>query len=439
MPQFSYYILTLMTPVATILIVLGALARSRDGSWKPNDAFWKNMVQAWLYLVAFTLVSHYGITFFLLAGCAACLIALAIGYFSPTPRDKKLYYTIAKENVVVLVIALLVNTFFTSYLAIKKGSFDMSFEASLILGVYSLVVLGVCVNVLSIGSLLEETYPEWRTSVYRGWYYTLFAWILATWGVEVVMLSASTACWVGVLIGKRYEALKQPVGCVLARENITFITVFWVIRSFIYQPFIVPTGSLEPTILPGDFVLVNQYAYGLRFPVWGWKIYPIGTPQRGDLVVFRYPKDPNTLYVKRLIGLPGERIQIVGNTITINGIEVEKTLIGHDQTAEEKRPVLRYREYLPEIEHDILIAPTLSSLSLHSSNATDIVVKDGEYFMLGDNRPYSNDSRDWGFVPDHLLVGKVEYVIISVNKSNIRENGVALRANRFLKNVYACD
>ena len=169
-----------------------------------------------------------------------------------------------------------------------------------------------------------------------------------------------------------------------------------VIRSFIFEPFRIPSGSMMPTLLKGDFIFVQKYAYGLRLPVTETKIIETGEPKRGDVVVFRLPSDPSINYIKRVIGLPGDEIVYERHRLVINGesIELEK---GGDFGDDEPR----FNEVLGEREHDILIRNPAYSVR-------DGVyrVPEGHYFMMGDNRDNSKDSRFIGAVPETHLVGE---------------------------------
>jgi signal peptidase I len=181
------------------------------------------------------------------------------------------------------------------------------------------------------------------------------------------------------------------------------LLLVWLIRSFLIQPYNVPTGSLEPTVLPGDFIAVKQFSYGLRLPVLNLKIAKVGEPKRGDIALFHWPVDTSKTFVKRVIGLPGDHIVYKDNTLFINGKEmkqeyVEKaTDIGQDGI---NTPVDKKIEDLEGIKHYIFVKPD------NNTQDIDIVVPEGQYFMVGDNRNDSYDSRDWGFVPETFLIGK---------------------------------
>ena len=171
-----------------------------------------------------------------------------------------------------------------------------------------------------------------------------------------------------------------------------------VIRSFIFEPFRIPSGSMMPTLLQGDYIFVKKYSYGLRLPVLETKILETGEPERGDVVVFRLPEEPSVNYIKRVIGLPGDTVEYSNHRLTVNGQPVPLTA-DPDPPAGDVAP--RFIEDLGDREHAILIA--------HPGNTIrDGVyeVPEGHYFMLGDNRDTSRDSRFLGYIPETHLVGE---------------------------------
>jgi len=182
----------------------------------------------------------------------------------------------------------------------------------------------------------------------------------------------------------------------VSRSFFPVLVVVLVLRSFLVEPFQIPSGSMLPTLEVGDFILVNKYAYGLRLPVAGTKILEVDDPERGDVMVFRYPKDGSTNYIKRVVGLPGDRIRYRDKQLFINGEPVPREFVAR------LPPVERWREQLGSVEHDIYL--TMGRVS--GSGEGEWVVPDGHYFVMGDNRDNSNDSRYWGMVPDKLVVGK---------------------------------
>jgi len=181
------------------------------------------------------------------------------------------------------------------------------------------------------------------------------------------------------------------------------------VRTFVVEPFKIPSGSMIPTLLVGDYILVNKFAYGLRMPFTGRELVPIGKPDRGDVVVFRYPDGPNVDYIKRVIGLPGDTIEIKQGRLWVNGQIVDRlaeddfTYRDYDQ--ERRVTSLRFREVNPEgREYTILQEPLNGRLG----SERRWVVPDDSYFMLGDNRPRSSDSREFGQVPARLVRGRVD-------------------------------
>ncbi len=169
-----------------------------------------------------------------------------------------------------------------------------------------------------------------------------------------------------------------------------------IIRSFIFEPFRIPSGSMEPTLLKGDFIFVQKFAYGLRLPVTETKIWETGQPQRGDVVVFRFPPDPGINYIKRIVGLPGDEVRYERHRLTINGEEIPLR-----QAPDATRSDPRFIETLGEREHDIYVwSPSFSQMD------GTYVVPEGHFFVLGDNRDKSKDSRYIGTIPETHLVGE---------------------------------
>ncbi len=206
-------------------------------------------------------------------------------------------------------------------------------------------------------------------------------------------------------VQKSIERPRDPVLIEYSRSLFPVLLIVLLFRSFLFEPFKIPSGSMIPTLLVGDFIVVNKYAYGLRLPVVHKKIVPISDPRRGDVVVFRYPVDPRVNFIKRLVGLPGDTISYRDKRLFINGEEVSAQQQGHFGGADVKcstpRPdAMRMTEQLGDVSHDIL---------LHGGSGSrngQWVVPEGHYFMMGDNRDRSNDSREWGFVPEENLMGR---------------------------------
>jgi len=199
------------------------------------------------------------------------------------------------------------------------------------------------------------------------------------------------------------KALKEPTLVEYARSFFPVILIVLLLRSFLVEPFRIPSGSMMPTLLAGDFILVNKYAYGIRLPVLNKKVVDIGDPQRGDVVVFRFPLDPSTDYIKRVVGVPGDHIVYNNKTLVINGKKVPQipagSYIGKGSGLSMSGASVR-EEQLGKVRHQILVMPRTGGKNV------DVVVPEGHYFVMGDNRDNSNDSRYWGFVPDKNLVGR---------------------------------
>lgn len=214
------------------------------------------------------------------------------------------------------------------------------------------------------------------------------------------------------------ETMKLPW---IAEQSKSFFPVFLavlIIRSFIVQLYTVPTGSLKPTVIPGDFVLVDQFAYGLRFPVWGGYFMHFGTPKRGEIAVFHWPVNPHVDFIKRVIGVPGDIISQNHGVLTINGKVMQQHFVR--KTTDSNGPgttswnVRVMQENLDGIKHDIyLCAKGNSCPGAQDLNFKHLVIPKGLYFMMGDNRVDSDDSRDWGLVPITDFVGKGQMIVMS--------------------------
>lgn len=181
-----------------------------------------------------------------------------------------------------------------------------------------------------------------------------------------------------------------------SRSFFPVLAIVLVLRSFLIEPFQIPSGSMLPTLEVGDFILVNKFEYGLRLPVLGTKVVSLNDPQRGDVMVFKYPEDGKTNYIKRVVGIPGDLIKYENKELTINGKVISEKLLANLQQNQ------LFEEQLGDVKHQIFKAsryPNLGAEGLWK-------IPDGHYFMMGDNRDNSNDSRFWGLVPDELIVGK---------------------------------
>jgi signal peptidase I len=214
--------------------------------------------------------------------------------------------------------------------------------------------------------------------------------------------------------GKRNErvafgdesAARLPIVVEYSRSFFPVLLAVLVFRSFLFEPFRIPSGSMIPTLLVGDFIVVNKHTYGLRLPVLNTKVLEMNDPERGDVIVFRYPRDPSQNYIKRLIGLPGDQITYRKKRIYINGEEITQEPLGvfsgkGDTDFIGALPPQRRMENLDGVEHEILVRGDVGPLVERSWT-----VPDGHYFVMGDNRDSSSDSRVWGYVPEENIVGK---------------------------------
>jgi signal peptidase I len=239
----------------------------------------------------------------------------------------------------------------------------------------------------------------------------------------MVLLSIATlvtgAVWIWETYWRRPRRLaaggaEKATGVVeFCRSFFPVIAAVLILRAFIAEPFRIPSGSMIPTLSVGDFILVNKFAYGLRDPVIHRRWVPVGGwPQRGDVVVFRWPVDPSKDFIKRIVGLPGDRLQYIDKQLYVNG---EPALL--QPTGVFSTPigaVRRFEESLGPVPHQIITHPE------RPADDFDFTVPEGQYFAMGDNRDGSDDSRRWGTVPQSHLVGKAFLIWMSWDGENTR-------------------
>ncbi|SAL30037.1 signal peptidase I [Caballeronia peredens] len=231
----------------------------------------------------------------------------------------------------------------------------------------------------------------------------------------------------------RDDKLRQPWWLEYTASFFPVILAVFVVRSFIIEPFKIPSGSMVPTLLVGDFILVNKYEYGLRLPIINTKMTQGRPLQRGDVVVFRYPKDESVDYIKRVIGLPGDTVAYEDKKLTINGKPVPETPLPDYFDDERIGYAKQFEEDLDGRKNAILNNPQVPPFVVGADdfpfrdncnyNAQGVTCKvpPGNYFMMGDNRDNSADSRYWGFVPDQNIVGRAFF--IWMNFSNLKRIG----------------
>ncbi len=203
---------------------------------------------------------------------------------------------------------------------------------------------------------------------------------------------------------------EEPLLVEYAHSFFPIVFIVLILRSFIAEPFRIPSGSMMPTLLVGDFILVNKYTYGVRLPVLNTKIIELNSPERGDIIVFRFPKNPKVDYIKRVVGLPGDKIAYYKKMVYVNGKLAKQTSLGSYQGVGQGINMTgaeHFIEDLAGVEHSILVKHGLPSVE------GTFVIPKGQYFVMGDNRDNSNDSRYWGTVPEENLVGKAFFIWMS--------------------------
>jgi signal peptidase I len=247
--------------------------------------------------------------------------------------------------------------------------------------------------------------------------------------LTLLVLTIGIIALIDILFLARKRSLfkKRPKIVEYSRDFFPVLLLVLLIRAFLIQPYRVPSGSLAPTILPGDFIVVSQYAYGLRLPIFNTKIFSIGEPKRGDIALFHHPKD-SKLLLKRVVGLPGDHLVYRNKILTINNALMWQTPLGMDLDIERgfSIPVQVRIETLDQVMHKIFIRPGYKNWE-----SFDIIVPPNSYFMMGDNRDDSDDSRGWGFVPEGNLIGKAFGIWMSWDSEK-----TGIRWGRIGKKIY---
>lgn len=250
------------------------------------------------------------------------------------------------------------------------------------------------------------------------------------------LLLVSAAIWaadVFVFSKRRAAEAKDPWWVEYGASFFPVILLVFVLRSFMIEPFKIPSGSMIPTLQVGDFILVNKFTYGIRLPVINKKIIDINLPQRGDVMVFRYPEDPSLDYIKRVVGIPGDKVAYQNKRLSINGTPVETTRVEDYLHPERLYYSQQFVEKADAFEHrtlnDVDAPGFISDASqfpgrdhcLYNNAGVICTVPAGHYFMMGDNRDNSRDSRFWGFVPEQNIVGKAFFIWL--NFSDLKRIG----------------
>jgi signal peptidase I len=223
---------------------------------------------------------------------------------------------------------------------------------------------------------------------------------------------------------KQANIVKLPLLIDYSRSFFPVLVVVFLLRSFLFEPYRIPSGSLEPSLLTGDFIIVNKYDYGVRLPITHNKVMNVGEPMRGDIIVLHWPPKPSVLYIKRVIGLPGDHISYINKVLYVNNHEIPQTFDQNTSATDQMGDsfdVMQKQEDLLGVKHGIYLRQDRSAFDFK-----DIIVPQNMYFVMGDNRDDSADSRYFGFVPEKNIVGKAVLVWMSWDtwKHRVRWNRI---------------
>ncbi len=261
--------------------------------------------------------------------------------------------------------------------------------------------------------------------------------------IMFVLLLVTGGVWLldrFALAAKRGSGIAEPWWVEYAKSFFPVILVVFFIRSFLVEPFKIPSGSMIPTLQVGDFILVNKFTFGIRLPIINRKIVQLNDPQRGDVMVFHYPENPSVDYIKRVVAVSGDTIEYRNKHLKINGVEQQQESDGDYNYVETGLNFVhteRRNESLGEHKHALLVNPDMPNVHLgavaefkgrencsYDDDKVSCKVPEGNYFMMGDNRDNSRDSRYWGFVPDNQIVGKAFFVWM--NFSELKRIGLSI-------------
>ena len=309
----------------------------------------------------------------------------------------------AMQWITAAVLAAFLGYIGAWYLGILQGNFSLLlFLATVVTGVYWIAErLYFWPRRRKAAALLEESVIARRAELDRK-------------GIAKLDLEVSPEA--------RGRVLMQPWWLDWTAGLFPVIAIVFVLRSFLFEPFKIPSGSMIPTLMIGDLILVNKFTYGVRLPVINKKIIDAGSPERGDVMVFRYPPQPNLDYIKRVIGVPGDEVAYLNKRLTINGQPVETSKLPDFFEKDEMRYFQQFEEKIGDKPHRLLNNANVPAFIQGASNfayrencrysveGVSCKVPEGHYFVMGDNRDNSLDSRYWGFVPDENIVGKAFFV-----------------------------
>lgn len=235
--------------------------------------------------------------------------------------------------------------------------------------------------------------------------------------LEFILVLLIFVSFLFIFLNKKNINEKNKILGWLNRQAKSFLPILLIVlflRSFLAEPFRIPSGSMLPTLLIGDYILVNKYEYGMKLPITKTQVIEISKPQRGDVVVFRYPANEKINFIKRVIGLPGDTVNYENKNLYINNIKYKKVKKNEHKYLNDffREEIEIFSESNKTKSYDIL------NDNMTPTNDDTFIVPEGKYFVMGDNRDHSSDSRYWGFVPDENLVGKAFLIWMSFNSEN---------------------